>query len=72
MFLVGGSIVLHGIPYTHQLLHYVDELVLTIPMLGDALTTTMPILINGFAGVLVGAMLLATVRILSRSKTKTT
>jgi predicted DNA repair protein MutK len=71
MFLVGGSIVLHGIPYTHHLLHYVDELVLTIPMLDDALLSTMPILINGFAGVLIGAMLLATVSILSRFKTKT-
>jgi hypothetical protein len=49
----------------------VDELMLTIPMFGHALSTTMPILINGLAGVLVGAVLLATVSILSRFKTKT-
>jgi predicted DNA repair protein MutK len=71
MFLVGGSIVLHGTPYTHHLFDSVDELMLTIPMFGHALSTTMPILINGLAGVLVGAVLLATVSILSRFKTKT-
>jgi predicted DNA repair protein MutK len=70
MFLVGGSIIMHGIPYTHHLLDYVDERVLTIPMFGDVLSTTMPILIDGFAGVLVGAMLLVAVSILSRFKTK--
>ena len=42
-----------------------------IPMFGDVLLTSMPILIDGFAGVLIGAMLLATVSILSRFKTKT-
>ncbi len=71
MFLVGGSIILHGIPYTHHVLHYVDEWVLTLPMLGDILSTTLPFLIYGFAGVLIGATLLAMVSILSRFKTKT-
>lgn len=71
MFLVGGSIVLHGIPYTHHLLDYVNELVSTIPMIGNVFSTIMPLLIDGFAGVLVGATLLATVSILSRFKTKT-
>jgi hypothetical protein len=50
----------------------VDELVLAIPFFGDALSTTMPILINGFAGVLIKAMLLATVSILSQFKNKRT
>lgn len=71
MFLVGGSIVLHGIPYTHHLQHYVDEWVLTVPRIGDILSATLPLLIDGFAGVLIGAGLLAIVSIVSRFKTKT-
>ncbi len=71
MFLVGGSIVLHGIPYTHHLLDYIDELVSGIPMIGNVLSTIIPILIDGFSGVLVGAILLATVSIARRLKSKT-
>jgi len=54
MFLVGGSIVLHGIPYSHHIFHYVDTLVLKIPIIGNVFSTVMPLLINGFAGILVG------------------
>lgn len=70
MFLVGGSIVLHGIPQTHYLLDYVNESVLTIPMLGNAFSTITPFLIEGFAGILVGAILLAAVNITNRFKMK--
>lgn len=70
MFLVGGSIVLHGIPYTHYIQYYVDEWVLTMPILGELLSAVLPILIDGFAGVLIGAILLATVSMLSQFKTK--
>jgi predicted DNA repair protein MutK len=70
MFLVGGSIVLHGIPYSHHIFHYVDELVLKIPMIGNAFSAIMPLFINGFAGILIGAFVLAVINIPNRFKRK--
>ena len=35
MFLVGGSILLHGIPGTHDLMHHIVEAARALP-LGDA------------------------------------
>lgn len=72
MFLVGGSIVMHGISYTHHILDYIDALILTIPMVGNALSAIMPLLINGLAGILIGAILLLAVKTLSQFKRKTT
>tara|TARA_R110001606_G_scaffold363430_3_gene517594 strand:- start:50181 stop:51107 length:927 start_codon:yes stop_codon:yes gene_type:complete len=71
MFLVGGSIVLHGIPYSHYIFHYIDDLVLSIPMMGHIFSAIMPLLINGFAGILVGAIVLAAISIPNPFKTKT-
>jgi len=70
MFLVGGSIVLHGIPYAHPVFHYVDELVLAVPMIGSALSTIMPLLLNGLAGILIGAIILTTISIPNRFRKK--
>jgi len=72
LFLVGGSMVLHGIPYNHHIFHYVDELVLKIPMIGNAFSAVMPLLINGLAGILIGAIVLAAISILNRFKRKIT
>jgi predicted DNA repair protein MutK len=71
MFLVGGSIVLHDIPYSHHIFHYVDELVLKIPMIGNASSAIMRLFINGFSGILIGAIVLAVLNIPNRFKRKT-
>ncbi|MCA3164311.1 MAG: DUF808 domain-containing protein [Burkholderiales bacterium] len=51
MFLVGGSIILHGVPAVHGWVHHV------FPSAGWALST----LLEGLAGVAVGALVLAVV-----------
>ena len=68
MFLVGGSIVLHGIPQSHHLLEYINEWALTLPIMANIFSTMMPIAINGLAGILVGATVLTVTSIPSRFK----
>ncbi len=70
MFLVGGSIVLHGISYTHHIFDYIDELALNIPVIGNAFSAIMPLLINGLAGIVIGAIVLAIISIPNLFKKK--
>lgn len=58
MFMVGGGILVHGAPGSHDLLHHAGEVVAAIPMAGAALAVLMPSVINIAAGVLAGAMAL--------------
>lgn len=70
MFLVGGSIIMHGIPSSHFLLHYIDVLILTIPIIGKTLSVIMPLLIDGLVGILIGSILLLAVKSLGHFKRK--
>ena len=60
MFLVGGGILLHGLPGAHELLHHAEAAVGQWP-LGGILATLTPLLLNAFAGVLAGALVLVLV-----------
>ena len=51
MFLVGGGILLHGLPGAHDLLHHLETL-------GGAWSMLLPLLLNGLAGVVAGALVL--------------
>ncbi|MGQ7816849.1 hypothetical protein B6S59_10525 [Pseudomonas sp. A46] len=59
MFLVGGSIILHGIPAAHHLLE---------PLLAAAggLSWLVQVLVDGLAGILAGALVLAAVSLAKR------
>lgn len=57
MFLVGGGILLHGLPGGHDLIHYVEHFLETIPSIGAVLKAIGPTLLNGLIGVLAGAIL---------------
>jgi predicted DNA repair protein MutK len=59
MFMVGGGILLHGIPVAH---HYIDQLAQTVnavPAIGGLLEIITPLLMNVFAGIVSGAIALA-------------
>jgi uncharacterized protein len=58
MFMVGGGILLHGLPQAHELLHYAEKIIHGIPAIGTALASITPILLSALAGVLAGAILL--------------
>jgi uncharacterized protein len=61
MFLVGGGIIVHGIPPIH---HGIESLALsaaTLPGIGAALEAIAPFLLNGVVGIVAGAVVLAVV-----------
>lgn len=61
MFLVGGGIVLHGIPHSHDFLHGAELFVQQVGWIGGALKAIAPTLLNGLFGVFAGAVVLAIV-----------
>ncbi len=62
MFLVGGSILLHGIPEAHHLVEAAVKSVESIPVLGWII----PILINAVAGLVTGGIVMGVVEVISK------
>ena len=58
MFLVGGSILVHGIPGSHDLVHAVTHAVQTLPAIGGLLAALTPLLIDALTGVVAGGLVL--------------
>jgi len=65
MFMVGGGILVHGIPHSDDLLHWAEQLPQGLPALGGLLGTLAPTLVNALAGVLAGALALGAVSLLT-------
>lgn len=61
MFLVGGGIVLHGLPGAHDVVHGMAHAAGTVPGIGGLLEAITPTLLDGVGGVIVGAVTLALV-----------
>jgi predicted DNA repair protein MutK len=61
MFLVGGGIMLHGIPPADDWLHDVTHAAGEVAAVGGVLQLVVPMVINGVAGVIAGAVVLACV-----------
>lgn len=66
MFLVGGSILLHGIPAAHHLVEGAVHAVEGVPAIGGALGWITPVLLDGVAGVVAGGAVLAAVSVVSK------
>ena len=66
MFLVGGGILVHGIPGSHDYVHAVVHAAETLPGVGGALAMLAPLLINALTGIIAGAVILAAVSIARR------
>jgi hypothetical protein len=58
MFLVGGGILVHGLPWLHELVHGVTHEAELIPGVGVILAGVTPALMNALVGILAGALLL--------------
>jgi predicted DNA repair protein MutK len=56
MFVVGGSIIGHGIPALHHWTEQTAEHLATIPAIGGIISTITPMLIDALFGLLVGAI----------------
>ena len=73
MFLVGGGILLHGIPHSHDFLHAAELFVQQVGWLGGVLAAITPTLLSAVFGVIAGGVVLAvmipTNALISRVKT---
>ena len=58
MFMVGGGILMHGLPFAHELPHAASEWVHTLPAVGGILSAIMPTLVNAIAGIIAGGLVL--------------
>ncbi|MFT4926040.1 MAG: putative DNA repair protein MutK [Phenylobacterium sp.] len=61
MFMVGGGILVHGIPNSHDFLNTAQGVVSIIPGIGSALSVVTPTILNALAGVVAGGMVLVAV-----------
>ncbi len=59
MFIVGGSIIGHGIPFLHLIVEHITEFCRTLPVVGSILATISPILVDAIIGLIVGAICVA-------------
>ena len=58
MFLVGGGILVHGMPMSHDVIHHAEEAMRNIPALGAFLAAITPTLLNAIAGIIAGGLVL--------------
>lgn len=66
MFLVGGGILMHGIPAAHHLEEQAAHALAGVPGVGGLLEVVGPMLLNGLAGVVAGGVVLAVVSVVKR------
>lgn len=58
MFMVGGSILMHGIPPAHHLIASLQPWVASVPVIGGALAAVVPLLLEILLGIIAGALAL--------------
>jgi uncharacterized protein len=66
MFLVGGGILVHGLPQLHHLFQGVALLSSGVPVIGLFLDAALPTLLDGIFGVIAGAVVLAVVLLVKK------
>tara|TARA_B100000809_G_scaffold251933_1_gene286038 strand:+ start:3723 stop:4661 length:939 start_codon:yes stop_codon:yes gene_type:complete len=72
MFMVGGGILVHGIPGSHELVHHWTEVATTVPFVGAAIAWSTPSLIGALTGLIAGALLLALAQLYKKLSYKVT
>lgn len=66
MFLVGGGILVHGIPPAASLLHHAEELAHALPVAGNLAAVVSAMLVNGVFGILAGGLLVGAHELIRR------
>ena len=67
MFLVGGGILVHGIPAAHHWVEHMGEAVSQIAAVGPVLAFLVPTLLNGIGGIIAGGLVLAVVAVVKKA-----
>ncbi len=70
MFLVGGGIASHNIEWLHHISGYIVNIALSIPAIGDILSSISPILFDAIIGMLLGGFILSVLSLYQGIKTK--
>lgn len=63
MFLVGGGILLHGLPRAHDIVQGVTHATESFPVIGGLLATLAPVLLDAIGDIEAGAIVLAAVSV---------
>jgi uncharacterized protein len=66
MFLVGGGILVHGVPQLHHLFQGAALLSGGVPVIGLFLDSALPMILDGIFGVIAGAVVLAVVQLVKK------
>jgi predicted DNA repair protein MutK len=66
MFMVGGGILVHGLPGAHHLVELATRAAASVAIIGAALAVVAPLLIDALAGLLAGALALLVVGAVQR------
>ncbi len=66
MFLVGGGILVHGLPAAHHAVEAVAGAAAALPGIGGMLGAVTPLLMDGLAGMVAGALVLAGMMLVKR------
>jgi len=66
MFMVGGGILTHGLPFAHDLIHHAAEAAGGVPAIGAVLAYVTPSLLDAVAGVIAGALALLVVTVVGK------
>ncbi len=66
MFMVGGGILMHGLPGSHDVLHHLDDVLRSVAGIGGLLAAVVPTLLGMLLGVVAGALALAAVKLFGR------
>ncbi|HEX5329019.1 DUF808 domain-containing protein [Sulfuricurvum sp.] len=66
MFLVGGSILLHGLPDAHHLVESAVQIIESIPTAGKVLGSITPVIIDAIAGIIAGGIVMGVVEVISK------
>jgi predicted DNA repair protein MutK len=61
MFLVGGGILVHGMPGAHDFVHAVTHAAAALPLIGGVLAAIAPLLVDALAGIVAGGLILGIV-----------
>jgi len=70
MFMVGGSILLHGLPGAHEIVHHATEAAAAVAMAGPLLAFILPGVLDIVAGVVTGALALGLVSLAGKIWTR--
>jgi predicted DNA repair protein MutK len=65
MFLVGGGIIVHGVPALHHFVNHSAEVTDGLPAIGHIISALTPTLLNAMAGVIAGGILVAIMSLLN-------